>query len=95
MLGDLLEIRSHGKQDHRAGGEDLVVLGVHLFDTTLNWAESERGFACANERVVNDWLAAIIADREPVCSGHAGMRALEMALAVFAAGLARVELRFL
>ena len=32
LLGELLEIRSHGKQDHRAGGEDLVVLGVHLFD---------------------------------------------------------------
>ena len=32
LLGELLEIRSHGKQDHRGGGEDLVVLGVHLFD---------------------------------------------------------------
>ena len=32
LLGELLEIRTHGKQDHRAGGEDLVVLGVHLFD---------------------------------------------------------------
>jgi len=26
LIGDLLEIRAHGKQDHRAGGEDLVVL---------------------------------------------------------------------
>jgi predicted dehydrogenase len=203
LLGELLEIRSHGKQDNRAGGEDLVVLGVHLFDLmrffagdplwcaarilqaghemrledahpatenigpvsgddivaefafakavhatftsrsknkepagpwgmelvgskaslkiltemvpriyrledgkwttqgkteewrlweqdpTLDWAESERGFAGANERVVNDWLAAITQDREPVSSGYAGMRALEMAMAVFAAGLAR------
>ena len=32
LIGELLEIRAHGKQDHRAGGEDLVVLGVHLFD---------------------------------------------------------------
>jgi predicted dehydrogenase len=208
LLGDLLEIRSHGKQDHRAGGEDLVVLGVHLFDLmrffagdplwcaaritragheitindahpatedigpvagdeilaefafaqgihatfvsraknrdaagpwgmeligskgsvkmlmemvpriyalnegnwtaqgkavawrlweqdpTLTWAESERGFARANERVVNDWLAAIAKDQEPVCSGSAGMRALEMAMAVFAAGLARGRVAF-
>lgn len=29
FLGDLLEIRSRGKEDHRAGGEDLMVLGTH------------------------------------------------------------------
>lgn len=208
LLGELLEIRSHGKQDHRAGGEDLVVLGVHLFDLmrffaadplwcsarilqagheitlkdahpatenigpvagdeivaefafaqgihatfvsraknrepagpwglelvgskasveiltemvpriyrlndgkwtaqgktiewqlweqdpTLNWAESERGFAGANERVVNDWLEAITQDRETVCSGYAAMRALEMVMAVFAAGLGRRRVEF-
>jgi predicted dehydrogenase len=208
LLGELLEIRAHGKQDHRAGGEDLVVLGVHLFDLmrffagdpqwcsawiiqagreitledahpatenigpvagdeivaefgfnkrihatfvsraknrevagpwgmeligtkaavkiqmemvpriykhntgnwtpqgktsdwqlwgqdpTLNWGESERGFARANERVVNDWLAAISQDREPVCSGYAAMKALEMAMGVFAAGLARGRVAF-
>ena len=208
LLGELLEIRSHGKQDQRAGGEDWVVLGVHLFDLmrffagdplwcaarisqagheiapedahpatenigpvagdeieaefafakgvyatfvsraknqeragrwgmelvgskssvkilmeivpriyalrdgswtaqgktsewhpwtqdpTLNWAESERGFARANERVVNDWLTAITQGREPVCNGHAGMKALEMAMAVFAAGLARGRVEF-
>jgi predicted dehydrogenase len=32
LIGDLLEIRAFGKQDRRAGGEDLIVLGVHLFD---------------------------------------------------------------
>ena len=31
-LGELLEIRVHGKQDKRAGGEDMVVLGTHQFD---------------------------------------------------------------
>ena len=31
-LGELVAIRSHGKQDQRAGGEDLIVLGTHLFD---------------------------------------------------------------
>lgn len=32
LIGELLEIRVHGKQDRRAGGEDLVVLGTHQFD---------------------------------------------------------------
>ncbi len=32
MLGDLREVRAWGKQDHRAGGEDMMVLGSHLFD---------------------------------------------------------------
>ncbi len=32
LIGSLLEIRARGKEDHRAGGEDLVVLGTHVFD---------------------------------------------------------------
>ena len=32
LLGELLEIRAWGKQDARAGGEDMMVLGTHLFD---------------------------------------------------------------
>src|SRR5262249_2840306 len=31
-LGDLLEARARGKEDGRGGGEDLMVLGTHLFD---------------------------------------------------------------
>jgi predicted dehydrogenase len=31
-IGDLLEIRARGKEDRRGGGEDLMVLGVHVFD---------------------------------------------------------------
>lgn len=31
-LGDLLEMRARGKEDPRGGGEDLMVLGTHLFD---------------------------------------------------------------
>jgi predicted dehydrogenase len=31
-LGDLLEMRSRGKEDSRGGGEDMMVLGTHLFD---------------------------------------------------------------
>jgi predicted dehydrogenase len=32
LLGDLLQMRAWGKQDSRAGGEDMLVLGTHLFD---------------------------------------------------------------
>lgn len=205
LLGELLEIRAHGKQDARAGGEDLVVLGVHLFDlmrlfageplwcnsrvlqagrditpadaraategigpvagdaisaqfafargvnatfksraaardvagpwgmeligskgiaridaniwpevfvakygagpdavSAKDWqrleddpaaelAPEEKTVAKANARLVDDWLAAIAEDREPVCSGFNGMKAVEMALAVFEAGLRRTR----
>src|SRR5258706_3639036 len=32
LIGELLQIDAFGKQDHRAGGEDMMVLGTHLFD---------------------------------------------------------------
>ncbi len=32
LIGDLLQIRAYGKQDGRSGGEDMLVLGTHLFD---------------------------------------------------------------
>lgn len=31
-VGVLQEVRSRGKEDRRAGGKDLIVLGVHIFD---------------------------------------------------------------
>lgn len=31
-IGDLLEMRGRGKEDARAGGEDLMVLGTHIMD---------------------------------------------------------------
>src|SRR5262245_3940796 len=32
QIGDMVEVRAFGKQDARAGGEDMMVLGSHLFD---------------------------------------------------------------
>lgn len=32
IIGTLLEVRARGKEDHRAGGEDLIVMGTHAFD---------------------------------------------------------------
>jgi predicted dehydrogenase len=200
-LGELIEVRAHGKQDSRAGGEDMIVLGTHLFhlmgfllgdslwvtarirqggreatlkdarqpsenigavlgdeieaqfafpegvnarftsrgkfrqtaghwgfelvgskavvrvlanaypdvyilsrgewkpdgnsdqwrrpdgDPTSGLAPDERAFRGANRRVAADWLKAIRQQAEPACSGLSGLKAVEMCLAVFAAGL--------
>ncbi len=32
QLGEILELRGRGKEDPRGGGEDLMVLGTHIFD---------------------------------------------------------------
>ena len=32
LLGEILDVRARGKEDKRAGGEDLIVLGIHQFD---------------------------------------------------------------
>jgi predicted dehydrogenase len=32
LIGELVEMRAFGKQDARVGGEDMMVLGSHLFD---------------------------------------------------------------
>jgi len=32
IIGQVIELRGRGKEDKRAGGEDLVVLGTHNFD---------------------------------------------------------------
>src|SRR5205823_14683799 len=31
-IGELLEMRGRGKEDSRVGGEDMMVLGTHIFD---------------------------------------------------------------
>lgn len=208
LIGELLEIRAWGKQDRRAGGEDLVVLGTHQFDlvrffagdpqwcsarilqsgrdvtaadvraatenigpvigdeidavfalpagvhlhfssraksaavtgpwgmdlvgtkgrvrilhdfypqvllwqrvtreagdeawawrpitgdATATASGAERSVTAGNRRVVDDWLAAIAAQREPACSGLSGLKSLEMIHAVFAAGLGRTRVYF-
>jgi predicted dehydrogenase len=63
-------------------------------DPTAAWTSAEKSVHRANRRVVDDWLDAIQANREPACGGNAGTKALEMAMAVFEAGLSgnRVKL---
>src|SRR4051812_28085724 len=31
-IGEVLELRGRGKEDRRGGGEDMMVLGVHILD---------------------------------------------------------------
>ncbi|MBI4910937.1 MAG: Gfo/Idh/MocA family oxidoreductase [Acidobacteria bacterium] len=38
VIGDLLEIRARGKEDRRSGGEDMMVLGTHMFDNLRRFA---------------------------------------------------------
>ncbi len=38
IIGDVLEIRARGKEDKRSGGEDLMVLGTHMFDNMRRFA---------------------------------------------------------
>lgn len=40
LLGDVVQLRAHGKQDTRSGGEDMMVLGTHLFDLMRLFAGS-------------------------------------------------------
>jgi len=37
-LGELLELRARGKEDRRGGGEDLWVLGTHMFNLIHHFA---------------------------------------------------------
>jgi predicted dehydrogenase len=41
-LGELIEIRARGKEDARGGGQDLMVLGTHLFDLMRHFAGDAR-----------------------------------------------------
>ena len=47
LIGRVLELRGRGKEDARAGGEDLIVLGTHVFDLMIHlfgmpaWCEAE------------------------------------------------------
>lgn len=42
LIGDVVQMRAFGKQDVRAGGEDMLVLGTHLFDLMRLFAGDAR-----------------------------------------------------
>ncbi len=47
IIGSILELRGRGKEDNRAGGEDMIVLGTHVFDFMIylmgnpRWCQSD------------------------------------------------------
>jgi predicted dehydrogenase len=50
-IGEVLEVRGRGKEDRRGGGEDLMVLGVHVMDLFRGLlGESSWCFARVTER---------------------------------------------
>jgi len=73
LIGRVLELRGRGKEDARSGGEDLIVLGVHVFDLMRyfagapQWCEAEcvegdRPSAKEDVREATEPLGPIIGD---------------------------------
>jgi predicted dehydrogenase len=73
-IGELREMHAFGKQDERAGGEDLMVLGPHLFDLMRLFAGDplwvsarvqvqSRELAVTDRRRVKDEVGWVAGDR--------------------------------
>jgi predicted dehydrogenase len=73
-LGDVLEMRGRGKEDHRGGGEDLMVLGTHTFDLMRFFAgdarwcfaqirQGDRAATAADRRPGGEEIGPILGDR--------------------------------
>jgi predicted dehydrogenase len=65
-LGDLLELHGRGKEDGRGGGQDMLVLGTHVFDLMRLLAGDARW--CFG-RVLADGKPAAKADVTPAAEG--------------------------
>jgi predicted dehydrogenase len=63
LIGSLLQVRAWGKQDERAGGEDMMVLGTHLFDM-LRHLVGDPGWCTA--RVLHDGRLLTLTDARTV-----------------------------
>ena len=63
LIGDLLHLDAWGKQDGRAGGEDMIVLGSHLFDLMRFFAGDARW---CTARVLHDGRDITAADARTV-----------------------------
>ena len=73
LIGELVEMRAYGKQDSRAGGEDMMVLGSHLFDLMRlfagdpQWCTARvlakgRDIAASDGRLVKDNVGPVAGD---------------------------------
>lgn len=69
-LGDVLEMRGRGKEDTRGGGQDLMVLGTHIFDL-MRYFAGDASWCFA--KIMQGGKAATKADVHP---GGEGMGAI-------------------
>ena len=60
VIGDVQVLRTHGKSDHRSGGQDLAVLGPHMMDSMRWFADADT--AWVNGHVMQDGREVTIAD---------------------------------
>ena len=83
IIGDVLEMRGRGKEDERAGGEDLVVLGTHIFDMmryfagNASWCMADitvdgRGAARSDIHDATEPVGKVIGDRIHAMFGFKG-----------------------
>lgn len=82
LIGELIELRAWGKQDARAGGEDMIVLGTHLFDLmrlfagdpqwcTARVTQAGRDITPADARLMKDNVGPIAGDEVSAQFGFA------------------------
>ncbi len=71
-IGRLLEMRGRGKEDSRAGGQDLMVLGTHVFDL-MRLIAGEARWCSARVGVVEDEGRVRPITRADVRDGNEGM----------------------
>lgn len=82
LLGELRELRAYGKQDARAGGEDMMVLGSHLFDLLRlfagdpHWVTAQvlsegRDLRPGDRRLVKDNVGWVAGDQVSALFGFA------------------------
>ena len=84
LIGTVLEVRGRGKEDHRAGGEDLIVLGAHTLDLMCyfmngspKWCSADvtvngRAATPADVRPATEPLGPIVGDRVHAMYGFEG-----------------------
>jgi predicted dehydrogenase len=83
-IGDVMELRGHGKEDRRGGGEDLMVLGTHSFDLMRHIAgdakwcfariqQSGRKAVAGDVRQAGEQIGPILGDRIAATYGFNGL----------------------
>ncbi|MCA1686505.1 MAG: Gfo/Idh/MocA family oxidoreductase [Planctomycetia bacterium] len=86
-IGEVLELRGRGKEDRRGGGEDLIVLGVHIMDLFRGllgeaaWCfarvtERGRPIGRADVRAGAEGIGPLAGDRVDAMYGFAGTAAV-------------------